>query len=393
MRSFPPRGALMLAVLLGPLGLLWLMPAVAHAHRNTVTRSLVRISHDQREVRYRLELEPHDTAEMLGLAPGTEPTDAQVLAGRARLFSRVLRHITVRDSAGMGSDLLACPPTPEKLSLEQDSAGKHVVLTWLARCSAPIHTLVVEYALFADNDPAFRAFVNIRYRGDDHLVELGVAGNRLVWNLDDPPPDDLGGFVLSGVEHIVFGFDHVAFLLCLLLPLAIVRDNDEGWKARPITATLARTGLLVTAFTAAHSSTLIAASLGWVQLDSQLIESVIALSIVLVAIDGALRPGARFRIWVVFLFGLMHGLGFASMLAAILPPAAVVVPLLAFNVGVELGQLALVLLALPCLLALVSVCGAPSYRRWVLPVAALALAVLGLLWLIERLFSLTILGF
>ncbi|MBK9034129.1 MAG: HupE/UreJ family protein [Myxococcales bacterium] len=126
----------------------------------------------------------------------------------------------------------------------------------------------------------------------------------------------------------------------------------------------ARTAVLVSAFTIAHSLTLIAAALGWVSLPAQLVECAIAASIVWTAAASAIRPGARGGWAVAFGFGLMHGLGFARMLTPLLPPGDVIVPLLCFNVGVELAQLTIVAVALPVTWALARAIGAPAYRRY-----------------------------
>ena len=140
-------------------------------------------------------------------------------------------------------------------------------------------------------------------------------------------------YTVIGVEHIVFGFDHLLFVLALVLLL------KGGWL-------VAKT---VTAFTLAHSVTLIGTTLGYLSLPSQPVEAVIALSIVFLAVEivkakpGELRLSERFPWIVAFLFGLLHGFGFAGALAEIgLPQDDVPLALLTFNLGVEIGQLAIV---------------------------------------------------
>jgi hydrogenase/urease accessory protein HupE len=137
-------------------------------------------------------------------------------------------------------------------------------------------------------------------------------------------------FVLLGVEHVLTGFDHLAFLLVLLAA----------------SKTLGAVLRVVTAFTVAHSLTLAAATLGVLRLPGPLVESVIALSIVFVAIQ-SLRGSARHRLLTTFSFGLVHGLGFASVLAGLGLGDRVAWSLLEFNAGVELGQVAFALVALP----------------------------------------------
>ena len=373
-------------MLLASVGSVLLLAAPAHAHRNSITQSTVTVSRDQTTVSYRLELEPPDTAELVGLAPNTNPTDAQVLAARPRMFEYVLSHIAVRDGE------TAC--TPEPGDVEVTSAGSRlVVMTWQARCAEPMRRLVVVYSLFEEIDPQYRAVVLAHYRDQKAVAELGKAGNRFTWDLDAPPPSGFGGFLRSGVEHIFFGFDHLAFLLALLLTLVVWRADGVRWERRELRYALRDTAFLVTAFTLAHSGTLIAASLGWISAPGRVVESVIAMSIVFVALENIILPESGYRLLVAFIFGLGHGLGFASMLAALLPPDGVAVPLLAFNLGVELGQLGVVAVILPLLHGLVRLLDAPAYRRWFLPAGSAILGLLGALWLFERAFDVVILGF
>lgn len=149
------------------------------------------------------------------------------------------------------------------------------------------------------------------------------------------------------------------------------------------------TAVIITAFTIAHSASLIAASLGYVSLPSRFVESMIAASIVYTALEDIIRPDVRWRYALTFGFGLIHGLGFASVLAELLPKEQVIVPLLTFNVGVEIGQLSIVLVAIPILWGIARLVGAERYRRIVLPVAAVPLVLIGLKWLIERVFEIT----
>jgi hypothetical protein len=126
---------------------------------------------------------------------------------------------------------------------------------------------------------------------------------------------------------------------------------------------------------------------------ARIVEPTIAATIAYTAVENIVRPDVRWRYAVTFCFGLAHGLGFASVLAGSLPPGDVVVPLLAFNVGVELGQLAIVALSLPLLWLVAGRIGGERYRRLVLPALSVVLAILGVLWLVERVFEVTILGF
>ena len=180
-------------------------------------------------------------------------------------------------------------------------------------------------------------------------------------------------YLVLGVEHILGGVDHLLFVLALLL---IVHGG------RRIVAT-------VTAFTLAHSLTLVAATLGWVRVPGPPVEAMIALSIVFVATEVVHglrgRPGLTARApWVVaFSFGLLHGFGFAGALAEVgLPQTAIPVALLMFNVGVEVGQLFFV----ACLLGLRTLAWGPVSMapRWTVNVPPYAIGTVAMFWVIER---------
>ncbi len=180
-------------------------------------------------------------------------------------------------------------------------------------------------------------------------------------------------YLVLGIEHILGGVDHLLFVLALLL---IVRGGR-------------RIFLTITAFTVAHSLTLVAATLGWVHVPGPPVEAVIALSIVFVAAEAIHglqgRPGLTARApWVVaFSFGLLHGFGFAGALAEVgLPQKAIPVALLMFNVGVEVGQLIFVVavLALRAVLARLAF----TWPRWMPYVAPYAIGAVAMFWVIER---------
>jgi hydrogenase/urease accessory protein HupE len=180
-------------------------------------------------------------------------------------------------------------------------------------------------------------------------------------------------YVLLGIEHILLGVDHLLFVLALLI---IVRGGR-------------RILLTVTAFTVAHSITLVAATLGWLELPGAPVEATIALSIAFLAREIAMswrgKSGLTERLpWLVaFVFGLLHGLGFAGALAEIgLPPNSIPVALLCFNVGVESGQLLFVAMMLGfAWSARASVARWRAKLHWV---PAYAIGGVASFWMIER---------
>ncbi len=180
-------------------------------------------------------------------------------------------------------------------------------------------------------------------------------------------------YTLLGYEHILpKGLDHILFVLGLFL---------LSTRLRPLL-------YQITAFTLAHSVTLALSMFEVISLPSSIVEPLIAASIVYVAIENVATTELKpWRVAVVFLFGLLHGLGFAGVLQELgLPEGRFVTALVAFNVGVELGQLSVVALAV---LAVGRFRALPGYRKWVVVPCSVAIAAVGLWWAVERSLGLT----
>lgn len=183
-------------------------------------------------------------------------------------------------------------------------------------------------------------------------------------------------YFVTGVEHILMGYDHLLFVLCLVLLL------NGAWR---VAAT-------VTAFTVAHSLTLIATTLDLVSVPGPPVEAAIALSIVFLAVEVVKRKPGELRLterlpWVVaFLFGLLHGFGFAKALAEIgLPQGEVPMALLTFNLGVEAGQLVIVVGAISILWAIRQ--ASAVYAARIQNIAAYAIGSIAAMWLLQRIFA------
>ena len=194
--------------------------------------------------------------------------------------------------------------------------------------------------------------------------------------------------VWLGVEHIVEGIDHVLFLIALLLPSVVQRKAGAWQPVDKFSSALGHIIKIATAFTVAHSITLGLATLQIVDLPSRFVESIIAASIGLAAVD-IFYPIFRRRIWlVIFVFGLFHGFGFASVLGDLgVTSQHALFSLLAFNLGVELGQIAIIAVVFPVLYFLRKQL---FYSRFVLKTGGLLLAAMSLYWLIERVFDVNI---
>ncbi len=276
-----------------------------------------------------------------------------------------------------------CPLAVTDMMVNDHSDGRYAWFVLQASCAQAPQHLDVDYRLLAGIDPTHRGMLALTTTGaGTQTAVLAPDGGPRRFGLEAPSPlQAVRDYLREGVWHIWIGYDHILFLLALLLP-AVLRYRHGTWEAvdglRPA---LWNVFGVVTAFTIAHSITLSLAVLGWVYLPGVWVESAIALSVLIAALNN-LRPLLRAR-WVMALaFGLLHGFGFAAVLGELgLPDGARLVALVAFNVGVELGQMAIVLMAVP--LAYV-VRRSLFYRVGVRVVGSLAVAGLAVFWLLQR---------
>ena len=282
----------------------------------------------------------------------------------------------------------ACENGSRRHEVARHSDGPYLVATYDLRCAAG--PLAIDYRLLRDMDTQHRAIIRsggvaIVVKPGERPVTLAAvstpadgltASDASVW-------DGFASFIASGVHHILVGWDHLAFLVVLLIPSVLV--------AR-IGSALRRVFATATAFTVAHSITLSLAALGWVALPAAPIEAAIAASIVVTALF-SLRTISRREaskatpfvpmLMIAFGFGLVHGFGFANVLGdAGLAGTSVAASLLGFNLGVEIGQLAFIAVVLPILW--IAARSRMAAIRVAVPVLTLMLGAAGIYWFIER---------
>lgn len=269
--------------------------------------------------------------------------------------------------------------------------GRYAVIGFRIVCAPNPSNLAFRYALFFDIDPSHRGLVRIQDRDQTHTGVFGIDRQDQIFELGSPNRWlQFRDYLKEGIWHIWKGYDHVLFLLMLLLP-AVVRLHDGRWTGvHDLRTALFSVFGVVSTFTVAHSITLIAGMFGLISVSARWVEALIAASIIVTA-GHILRPFLTKRLWlVVFTFGLIHGLGFAGVLKDLgLPKDAMALSLLAFNAGVEIGQLALVFTLVPLLFALRHT---RLYRYRILPLGAGAAAGIAGVWLVERLLGFDILG-
>lgn len=363
-----PLAALTLAVgalLIGPL---------AKAHEGGL--SYLEVEVDGRTVKATLDAPAQDYASSLRL---DADRDGQLSAADMTASQSALKRWLFGSLRFVVEDRL-CEPDTFTSHLEAQALLR---LTGTWRCEAPVNTLHLasqaldtfgsDHSTFvraARGDAAHQALLTAR--DSEVTFDFGVAESWL---------SAAGRFVVLGVEHIFTGIDHVMFVLALLL---------LGGSLRRIVA-------VATAFTAAHSVTLSLAALDMVVLPSRLVESVIALSVGWVAVEnyvfarpreqGAAEPAVlRWRWLLTFAFGLLHGFGFAGVLGDLgLPKGHEVVALASFNLGVELGQVAIIAAAFPLLKKALDT---RWYRPQAVRVASALMMVVAIYWFVQRAFDL-----
>ncbi len=293
-------------------------------------------------------------------------------------------------------------PETVELLVDPEREGGLAVLRWAASVPGTDPADVEVHAdLLMDVDALHRLLVKVSRDGGTVSTAVLSPESREARFEAGKRTTSLAGFVREGVVHILEGYDHLAFLLALLLP-AVFRRGPSGWQpAEAWWPVLGGVLKVVTAFTVAHSVTLALGTLGWVRLPSRWVEAVIAASIGVAAVGnlwvwwrgGVDRTDQTDQsdrsdrsAWVMALcFGLVHGFGFAGVLGDLgVAGLAMAGPLLGFNAGVELGQVACVALFLP---AAFLARRTRFYRVGVLAAGSVVLLGLAGFWFVERAFA------
>jgi hypothetical protein len=263
---------------------------------------------------------------------------------------------------------ITCPDVPRKLSLEQ-------TLFFGADAGAGQHRGYL--ALSAGDQALTGVFTPDHTREQFEIGQINFVQSLLA-------------FVGEGIRHILEGYDHILFLLALLLPSVLRREAGAWQPVHNFREALSSVLKVVTAFTVAHSITLALAAFEVLRLPSRLVESVVAASVVLAALNNVfpiIRERGRWQ--VAFIFGLIHGFGFSSVLSElVLDRRGLLSSLLGFNLGVELGQLLIVLIFLPLAFVLRASIG---YRRVALGAGSFVVAIVAGIWLVERLLDFKVL--
>jgi hydrogenase/urease accessory protein HupE len=331
----------------------------AAAHDGGAT-AFARITISGQTVRYSLSIP--DAASRSSAAA---PRDAGSEIGAHDALAAALRQ-RVR----LSGDTTACAPGAARVGPAlANSIGVTVTIDFA--CPPSMRVLTIRDDSFEVLGSDLHILARIERDGASEQFAFATENREARITLDAAPVParGIGSFFVLGIEHILTGYDHLLFLLALLI------GGSGVWSLVKV----------VTAFTLAHSVTLTAASLDWIVLPSRLVESAIALSIAYVALENILlRERGHSKRWLVALvFGLVHGFGFSAVLKELgLPTDGLVWSLLLFNLGVEAGQTIAIVVAAPLLIGLQRV----SWRTQTVRATSLAILATGAVLFVERAF-------
>jgi hypothetical protein len=381
----PPRWAAALVVAATLFGL----AQTAWAHGLGMSQISLRIGGRRALGTWQVQLA--DLAAVLPLAPRLDTSGSIDAAWREVQAHEAEVRRYVADRFALSADAATCIPEAAPAPMRWDPGQNLVIIDVGAKCPIEPSKLTVRCDLLFDQNAKHRVYFSIE---DDRVTHLGIFRQDARQATIDVRyfhfAEGFLEFVREGIWHIWSGPDHILFLLALLLPAPLARGRD-GWSPRSELAATAREALkVVTAFTIAHSVTLCLSFFGIITLPARWVEAGIALSVFAAAWNN-LRPFLPARGWTMaFGFGLLHGLGFAGALRNLsLPHHARALALAAFNVGVEMGQLAIVAAVLPLFYV---ASRRRAYPRFVMGLGSLGVAWIAALWTLERAFGLSLLA-
>jgi hypothetical protein len=307
----------------------------------------------------------------------------EVLQNQSRIESLILSMLQIQ------SNNKACTlniQTP--LLTDKHFDEGYLVADFIAQCPNLVnqHNLSILYQGMFEQDSQHKAIFNLTGYGQDPSSAISLVLHKDQQSLALDPAKNyqfhtFTTYVYQGIVHIFIGIDHILFLVVLMMTCVFYREKGQ-WISKPSLSSVVKTAAwIVTAFTLAHSVTLTATAMGWIAPNSRWVEFGIALSVALTAFNNIWPLVTRLG-WITFAFGLLHGMGFASVLSELgISNEHQVLSILAFNIGVEIGQLAILGLVLPTLYILRH---NRHYKKWGLPGGSLIIGVIAVNWAIQR---------
>ena len=324
-----------------------------------------------------LSLKPYDLAHVVSVDTDAngQLTWGEVMLAREAIGRYLQSHLVLSRASN------SCTLDSGTPKLSVISGENLITVPFSASCPSG-DSLTVSYSAIFDFDPTHKVLAT--FTNNEISTSVVLTRQSPSYQLGSHNTgfwDGVLSFIYEGIIHIWIGIDHILFLMALLLTVNLVRRKDI-WIGTPTVAPILKETLyLVTAFTVAHSITLTITALGWIAPSSRWVEVGIAVSVLLTALNN-IWPVVTRLTWVTFAFGLLHGMGFASVFAELQSNNnSTLVTVASFNIGVEIGQLVIVLAVLPVLIAL---------RKWqwypktLMPLASSIIAIVALNWAIQR---------
>jgi HupE / UreJ protein len=356
---------------------IFLLSTPAWAHKPSDSLLSLTVQHDRIEGRWDIALRDLDDAIGLDADGDGAITWGEVRSTQDTIAAYALSRLTIT------SGETHCPAQVPHQLIDHHTDGAYAVILFTMTCPTSIEILQADYRLLFDLDAQHKGLLRLTHGRETTTAIFSQESPIHQFTLSETSMwHQVQQYAHECIWHIWQGYDHVLFLLALLLP-AVLRRVEGRWEPTPdFLSALWEVLAIVTAFTTAHSITLGLATLGLIALPSRLIESAIAASVVFAGISNLYPALVQRRRLVAFLFGLIHGFGFASVLSDLgLPRGSLALSLVSFNLGVEVGQLAIVGMFLPLAYALRK---SWTYQRLVLVSGSLGIVALACAWLIER---------
>ncbi|PCJ14901.1 MAG: hypothetical protein COB02_18545 [Candidatus Cloacimonadota bacterium] len=277
-----------------------------------------------------------------------------------------------------------CKIQIDDLLIEELSSGPYIHIPISIECNYILKNIKLRYEFLFDLDAQHKAIFTINSKAITNVISFTKKNNT--HQIRDKATSLTSLFVIyvkEGYFHIITGYDHLLFLLTLLLPCCVTVTHLKKNHSKNLIEVLWGIFKIVSIFTIAHSVSLAFTSFKIISLESWVVESIIAFSIVLMAINNIVPLFNDRLLFLIFAFGLIHGMGFASIILDLqLPSDYLLVILLAFNFGVELGQLLFIALILPILYFFRT---STFYKKYCLSFLSLTILIISSIWLFERL--------
>lgn len=380
------RNVMRTTVSLLAFGFVALLTIPAQAHKPSDSYLTLTVGGPPVAVRWDIALRDLDNVLALDRDADGAITWGELRARESDVVAFASKRLTIR------FDGQVCGLSPVDMSVAEHSDGAYAVLRFEAPCAREPHEVDVDYELFFDVDPQHHGIARIDDgAGTRTAIFTDVDRHQRFARATLGRAHQLGAAVRLGIGHIFSGIDHLLFLIALLLPSVLVRRGVKGhWEpVAGFRSALTDVLKIVTAFTVAHSITLSLSVLGVLRLPSRFVESAIAASVIVAAVNNIVPILQEDRWTAAFALGLLHGFGFSATLMDLgLPRQNLIATLFGFNIGVEMGQLCVVATLLPIAYwARKTV----AYRKVALFGGSIAIASVATVWLIERAFAVKLL--